>query len=96
MQKIRPISQNFNEILTFENFETMHTNKTFPIHLLISIIGTVTEHLLVWEGDDSTLPEWTSGVDVDEEEESGQMSCNTRKDRFIHFSCILLLIGVYF
>ena len=52
--------------------------------------------LLVWEGEDSTLPEWTSGVDVDEEEELGQMSCNTRKDRFIHFSCILLLIGVYF
>ena len=51
---------------------------------------------MVFEGEDSTLLEWTSGVDIDEEEELGQMSCNTRKDRFIHFSCILLLIDVYF
>ena len=29
MQKIRPISQNFNEILTFENFETLRFCQTF-------------------------------------------------------------------
>ena len=28
MQKIRPISQNFNEILTFENFEKMRFRHT--------------------------------------------------------------------
>ena len=75
----------------------MKTNKTFPSDLGVSIIGTVTEHLLVWEGENSALPEWTSGLDVeDEEEDQNQHSCNTRKDRFSPFSCILLLIELYF
>ena len=49
-----------------------------------NIVGTVTEHLLVWEGEGSSLPEWSSGVDVEDEEDvEEQISCNTRKDRFI-------------
>ena len=43
-------------------------------------IGGVTEHLLVWEEEDSPLPEWTSGIDV--EDDVGVSGCNTRKDRY--------------
>ena len=49
----------------------------------ITISGTVTEHLLVWDGGDTALPEWTAGIDVEAEEESTAGSCNTRKDRHV-------------
>ena len=50
------------------------------------VLGTVTEHLLVWDGDDA-LPEWTAGIALEEEEVEdevveGNASCNTRKDRY--------------
>ena len=46
----------------------------------------MTEHLLVWDGDDA-LPEWTVDVDVEEEDDIGvRTSCNTRKDRYTQFS----------
>ena len=54
--------------------QIMKTNKTFPSDLGVSIVGTVTEHLLVWEGEDSALPEWTSGLDVEDEEDQNQHS----------------------
>ena len=49
----------------------------------INVTGAVTEHLLVWEGEDSALPEWTAEIDVEDEEvaENRHKSCNTRKDR---------------
>ena len=45
----------------------------------------MTEHLLVWDGDNA-LPEWTAGIEVEKEEEEdeaeeGNGGCNTRKDR---------------
>ena len=47
------------------------------------VLGTVTEHLLVWDGDDA-LP---AGIALEEEEVEdevveGSASCNTRKDRY--------------
>ena len=50
----------------------MKTNKTFPSDLGVSIVGTVTEHLLVWEREESALPEWISGLDVEDEEDQNQ------------------------
>ena len=41
----------------------------------------MTEHLQDWEGEASALPEWTSGIDVEDDEDEEQSSCNTRKDR---------------
>jgi hypothetical protein len=45
----------------------------------------VTEHLLVWDGDNA-LPEWTAGLEIEteeleDEEGEGSTGCNTRKDR---------------
>ena len=47
----------------------------------LSVIGTVTEHLLVWDGEDSGLPEWTAGLELEDEGEEIASTCNTRKDR---------------
>ena len=54
--------------------QIMKTNKTFPSDLGVSIVGTVTEHLLVWEREESALPEWISGLDVEDEEDQNQHS----------------------
>ena len=35
------------------------TFKTIPA-------GTVTEHLLAWDGEDSSLPEWTADLEVED------------------------------
>ena len=56
-------------------------------------LGTVKEHLLVWDGDNA-LPEWTSGIEVENEEvedeaEEGSAGCNTRKDRYWNLRFIL-------
>ena len=39
----------------------------------------------MWD-DDSALPEWTTGIEVEEEEAESNSLCNTRKDRFIYSS----------
>ena len=49
-------------------------------------LGTVTEHLLVWDGDNA-LPEWTAGLEIEADEvedvaEEISSGCNTRKDRY--------------
>ena len=49
-------------------------------------LGTITEHLLVWDGD-TALPEWTRGVEdetdgVEDAVEQGSTGWNTRKDRY--------------
>ena len=50
------------------------TFKTIPA-------GTVTEHLLAWDGEDSSLPEWTADLEVEDARADEGTSCNTRKDR---------------
>ena len=55
----------------------------YLLRYYITITGTVTEHLLVWDGGDAALPEWTAGLDVESEEESTARSSNTRKDRHV-------------
>ena len=56
-------------------------------------LGTVKEHLLVWDGDNA-LPEGTSGIEVENEEvedeaEEGSAGCNTRKDRYWNIRCVM-------
>ena len=56
-------------------------------------LGTVTEHLLVWDGDNA-LPELTAGievekVEVEDEAEEGSAGCNTQKDRYWNIRFIL-------
>ena len=55
-------------------------------HYSSIFLGTITEHLLVWDGD-TALPEWTAGVEVEtdgveDSVEEGSAGCNTRKDRY--------------
>lgn len=69
--------------------DTRKTGRSIPILfmvllLIFSCTGTVTEHLLAWDEEDTSLPEWTTDIDLeDDEDDDISSSCNTRKDRYI-------------
>ena len=48
MQKIRPVSQNFNEILTLENFETLRFCYTWTYENRRNSLNLLDRVLIFW------------------------------------------------
>ena len=48
LQKIRPISENFNDILTFENFETLRFCQTLTYENRHNLLNFLDGGLIFW------------------------------------------------